>query len=327
MSPSTPKSPAQSMTVPQAKPTTEQVAMVQRRKKALEILGESLQIDPPMLLAILKNQIMPGASDDEIAAITIIANVYDLNPILRELYAFPDPKRKRIVPVVGVDGWAKIINRQTDYDGCEFKMEMTPEGKPISCTCKLYSKSRSHPLEITEYFDECKRNTDPWTNMPKRMLRHKAFIQAGRVAFGISGIYDEDEARDIVVKDVTPTTAPAFLTAPEVIQPAAQEPQPATHEQTAAEIKQAEPTKEPEPAKAEEPKRDVTDGLEPADVLTLLTQLMKKDGVSEDQLTIHLRATKVAKKDQHWPELSDSKLRAVANAWDRELPAIRAIQV
>lgn len=279
------------------------------------------------LIKVLKSTAFKGdVSDAQMSALLIVANQYKLNPWTKEIYAFPD-KNNGIVPVVGVDGWAKIINRQTDYDGCEFKMEMTPEGKPISCTCKLYSKSRSHPLEITEYFDECKRNTDPWTNMPKRMLRHKAFIQAGRVAFGISGIYDEDEARDIVVKDVTPTTAPAFLTAPEVIQPAAQEPQPATHEQTAAEIKQAEPTKEPEPAKAEEPKRDVTDGLEPADVLTLLTQLMKKDGVSEDQLTIHLRATKVAKKDQHWPELSDSKLRAVANAWDRELPAIRAIQV
>lgn len=34
--------------------------------------------------------------------------------------------------------------------------------------------------------------------MPHRMLRHKSLIQAGRVAFGLSGIYDEDEGRDII---------------------------------------------------------------------------------------------------------------------------------
>ena len=30
------------------------------------------------------------------------------------------------------------------------------------------------------------------------MLRHRAFIQAARLAFGFAGIYDETEARDIV---------------------------------------------------------------------------------------------------------------------------------
>jgi hypothetical protein len=33
--------------------------------------------------------------------------------------------------------------------------------------------------------------------MPKRMLRHKAFKECARLAFGFAGVYDEDEARDI----------------------------------------------------------------------------------------------------------------------------------
>ena len=36
------------------------------------------------------------------------------------------------------------------------------------------------------------------------MLRHKAMIQAARLAFGYTGIFDEDEAQRIVEKDVTP---------------------------------------------------------------------------------------------------------------------------
>ena len=38
---------------------------------------------------------------------------------------------------------------------------------------------------------------EPWKQWPRRMLRHKATIQAGRYAFGISGIVDPDEAERI----------------------------------------------------------------------------------------------------------------------------------
>ena len=55
-----------------------------------------------------------------------------------------------------------------------------------------------------------KRATEPW-KMASRMLRHKSLIQAARVAFGFSGIHDEDEARDIgKMRNVTPT-APSFV--------------------------------------------------------------------------------------------------------------------
>jgi hypothetical protein len=49
--------------------------------------------------------------------------------------------------------------------------------------------------------------TAPWKSHPKRMLRHKALIQAARIAFSFAGIFDQDEAERIVeaeVIDVTP---------------------------------------------------------------------------------------------------------------------------
>jgi hypothetical protein len=36
------------------------------------------------------------------------------------------------------------------------------------------------------------------------MLRHKVLIQAARLAYGFTGIYDEDEAERIIERDVTP---------------------------------------------------------------------------------------------------------------------------
>ena len=74
-------------------------------------------------------------------------------------------------------------------------MDFQQDGE--SCTCRIYRKDRSHPIVVTEYMDECRRNTQPWKSHPRRMLRHKAMIQAARLAFGFTGIYDEDEAERI----------------------------------------------------------------------------------------------------------------------------------
>jgi len=128
----------------------------------------------------------------------LLANQYGLSPWTKEIYAFPD-KNNGIVPVVGVDGWARIINGNDQFDGMEFEQD------DESCTCKIYRKDRSRPTCVTEYMSECKRNgVGPWQSHPKRMLRHKAMIQCARLAFGFGGIYDQDEAERIVEKDITP---------------------------------------------------------------------------------------------------------------------------
>jgi hypothetical protein len=115
---------------------------------------------------------------------------------LKEIYAFP-AKGGGIVPVVSIDGWISMVNRQPQLDGLEFEFDSDANGKPISCTCVIYIKDRSHPVRVTEFYEECFRATEPWRQMPRRMLRHKALKEAGRVAFGFSGVTDEDEARDI----------------------------------------------------------------------------------------------------------------------------------
>lgn len=127
------------------------------------------------------------ASDAQLTALMVIANEYGLNPFTREIYAYPD-QHKGIVPVVGVDGWIRILNEHPQFDGMEF------DTQPDAVTCRIYRKDRSRPTIVTEYLEECKRSTDPWKNMPRRMLRHKALMQCARVAFGFA-LYDDDEAQ------------------------------------------------------------------------------------------------------------------------------------
>ncbi len=157
-------------------------------------LAKRFQIDarPAEIVETLKATAFKGqVTDAQMAALMLVSAQYGLNPWTKEVYAFPD-KNNGIVPVVGVDGWARIINEHPQFDGMEF--EQTDE----SCTCVVYRKDRRHPIKVTEYMAECKRETGPWQSHPRRMLRHKAMIQCARMAFGFAGIYDHDEAERIV---------------------------------------------------------------------------------------------------------------------------------
>lgn len=147
------------------------------------------------------------ASPEEFAAFLMVAREYNLNPLTKEIYAFP-AKGGGIVPIVSIDGWVNLVNSHPACDGFEFDVEHDDKGELVSITCRMHRNDRSRPVSVTEYFDECKRATEPW-KMKHRMLRHKAMIQAARYAFGFSGIYDEDEGAKIAeMRDVTPKTAP-----------------------------------------------------------------------------------------------------------------------
>jgi phage recombination protein Bet len=145
------------------------------------------------LIETLKATAFKGqVSDAQMTALMVVANQYGLNPWTKEIYAFPD-KNNGIVPVVGVDGWSRIINQHAQFDGMDFEQDAE------SCTCIIFRKDRSHPIRVTEYMAECRRaNVGPWASHPRRMLRHKAMIQCARLAFGYGGIYDQDEAERIV---------------------------------------------------------------------------------------------------------------------------------
>lgn len=170
-----------------------------------------LSIDGKDLIETLKDTAFKGqVSDSQMSALLIIAGQYGLNPWTKEIYAYPD-KQNGIVPVVGVDGWTRIINEHPKLDGIEFNYsESTVDHKGKLAhdwiECIIHRSDRKQPIVVREYFDEVCRKVNfptPWDSHPKRMHRHKALIQCARIAFGFAGIYDEDEADRIMEKDVT----------------------------------------------------------------------------------------------------------------------------
>lgn len=171
----------------------------------------------------------PEITNEQMMALLLVSQEYDLNPFLKQIYAFPQDGG--IVPVVGFDGWIRIINRHPQFQEMELiTAEHEPGEIPEWMECVITRKDRTKPIRIREYYEEVKRNTDPWNQMPRRMLRHKAIKECGRVAFGFSGIYDSDEADYIMnTIDVTPAKPKPTTEAPKAI--AAEQPSFATAEQ------------------------------------------------------------------------------------------------
>lgn len=180
------------------------------------------------LYQVLKATAFKGdVSDAQLSALLIVAEQHGLSPWTKEIYAFPD-KKNGIIPVVSVDGWARIINSHPAFDGMEFKFSdemVTMDGAnspaPAWTECVIYRKDRAHPTIIREYLDEVYKApfkskdgytvAGPWQSHPKRFSRHKAMIQCARMAFGLGGIYDDDEAARIAdaaapIKQIDPTT-------------------------------------------------------------------------------------------------------------------------
>lgn len=181
-----------------ADPSTKSGALVTR-------MARRYGVDAGKMMETLKQTAFKTdkpVSNEQMMALLVVAEQYGLNPWTREIYAFPD-KDRGIVPVVGIDGWSRIINTGEEFDGMEFvdgppSAEKKHSGAPEWIECVMFRKDRGHAIRVRERLSECYRSTTAWGSHPARMLRHKAMIQCARVAFGFVGIFDEDEAARII---------------------------------------------------------------------------------------------------------------------------------
>jgi hypothetical protein len=170
------------------------IATTQDRKSILLSMATKFGMEPTAFEATVRATCgCDKATKEQFAAFLLVANEYGLNPVTKEIYAFPT-RGGGIQPIVGIDGWMTMANNHPAYDGITFVDRLADDGQLVAITAQVHRKDRSHPVEVTEYLAECRQTTEPWKKWPARMLRHKAAIQAIRYAFGFSGIVDPDEA-------------------------------------------------------------------------------------------------------------------------------------
>jgi phage recombination protein Bet len=168
------------------------VETTQEPPSVIASMASRYGMDKRAFEATLRATIMPkDCSNEQVAAFLVVAKQYELNPFVKEIFAFPS--RGGIQAIVSIDGWMKLINSHPQFDGMDF-YDHHEDDKLVSIKCTIHRKDRSHPIEVTEYMSECYRKSDTWDRWPARMLRHKAAIQAARYAFGFAGIMEPDEA-------------------------------------------------------------------------------------------------------------------------------------
>jgi phage recombination protein Bet len=157
-------------------------------------MAEQYGMVPQAFEQTIRKTVMPSnASPEEFAAFLMVASKYNLNPLTREIYAYPKPGGG-IQMIVGIDGWCNILNSHPAFDGMDFIDTVDAKGNVSAITCRIFRKDRSHPIECTEYLAECFRPTPPWKQWPRRLLRHKAMGQAARYAFALATVViDQDE--------------------------------------------------------------------------------------------------------------------------------------
>jgi len=206
-------------------------------KSLIVEMAAKYHVAPEKFLATLKAtafQQKPGQeiTDEQMIMLLTTANEYNLNPFLKQIYAFPD-KHKGIVPIVGVDGYIRIVNEHPQADGWSFNVSESlidlddiVTGVPEWIECVMYRKDRSHAVVARVYASESyrapfKTNSGhlikgPWQQYTRLMLENRAFIRAARFAFGFTGIYSEDDAErmqqneyiEAEVVELAPQSAP-----------------------------------------------------------------------------------------------------------------------
>jgi phage recombination protein Bet len=195
--------------------TTKQVGLIAK-------VAGRYSIEPDKFASIIKQTAFRTKdrqpSNEELAALLAVAERYGLDVWTKQIHAFVD-KSGGIVPVVGVDGWNHLEQTHPQFAGERVEMPPREEWIQIDEDAKLcppwimvtIKRSDHGEQSVTEYLDECYKPAyegsgrngkykiqGPWQTHTKRMLRHKARIQAIREVLSYGGIYDEDEAERIV---------------------------------------------------------------------------------------------------------------------------------
>lgn len=141
-----------------------------------------------VMSSCFRGKVAPTA--EQFLAFMLIAREHGLNPILKQIHAFAQDGG--VQPIIGVDGWLAKMNEHPQFDGVEFSYG--EEDGDLYCEGIFHRKDRAHPTVVREWLSECRRSTDPWTRMPKRMLRNRVICQGGRIAFSLLvGVMEQDE--------------------------------------------------------------------------------------------------------------------------------------
>jgi phage recombination protein Bet len=166
------------------------------------VLAEGTRFSPSQI-DLIKSQIAPGATDDELQLFIHVANSRNLDPFRKEIYAIKrwnsQERRETVAFQVSIDGYRKIAESTGKYAGQVGPFWCGADGKwvdvwlddepPKAAKVGMLRAGFSEPVwAVVSYNSFVQKTKDGtptrfWKDMPDHMLAKVAESQAMRKAF------------------------------------------------------------------------------------------------------------------------------------------------
>lgn len=165
---------------------------------------------------IIMNQFFPkGTTDGEMQYCMNVSKTLGLNPLLNEIYFVERSQQvngqwiKKISPMAGKNAWLKLAHAHEEFDGIESEAVIKKVPKLVNGEwqevnelvgiARVYRTDMNRPIVAEVLYSEyvqTKKDGTPtqfWAEKPHTMIKKVAESQALRMAFNVSGLYDESE--------------------------------------------------------------------------------------------------------------------------------------
>lgn len=168
-------------------------------------------------VALVKSMVAEKANEDEFRLLIHLANKYQLDPLARQIYCLKYSERKPASIFAGLAGFVAIAERTGKYGGISTTVRREDEPWEVQytyyennqrktgtykrdyqwvATATVWRTDAAHPFEAQVWESEYSSGRDLWTGKPRTMTTKVAMCQALRLAFSISGLYDQDEIKE-----------------------------------------------------------------------------------------------------------------------------------
>lgn len=183
---------------------------------------------------LVRQKVANGLTKAEWELFIYMARLYDLNPLLREIWAIKFNNQPAQI-FTGRDGLLKIAHKSGMFDGMKtmllveqngeaLEVDIAPTGAVIlGAKCYVWRKDMSHPVEISVKFREYDKSNSPkyntWKDKPDTMIRKVAEAHCLRRAFSIHGLYLPEEFKDVETTAQSPVMTPVISQSEKVQEP------------------------------------------------------------------------------------------------------------
>src|SRR6056297_1897075 len=155
-------------------------------------------------MELVKQKVGSGLTKTEWELFLYMARLYDLNPLLREIWAVKYNGKPANI-FTGRDGLLKIAHKSGMFDGMKTVLlvstqqgveeaDIAPKGSEIlGAKCYVWRKDMSHPVEVSVKLSEYDTHRSIWKDKPNTMIKKVAEAHCLRRTFSIHGLYLPEE--------------------------------------------------------------------------------------------------------------------------------------